>query len=92
MSQEATLRNGWMGRARRAARSALATKITSVEYRGQDAPMNEPQSALQETASSIVSTVSSWFRQVWNMELFSSSGNPVQLSQIVVAFAVLVVG
>ncbi len=54
--------------------------------------MNEPQSALQETASSIVSTVSNWFRQVWNMELFSSSGNPVQLSQIVVAFAVLVVG
>jgi len=55
--------------------------------------MNEPQSSvLKESTEQIVSTVASWFRQVWHMELFSSSGNPVQLSQIVVALAVLVVG
>jgi small-conductance mechanosensitive channel len=54
--------------------------------------MNETQTAVEETTAQIVSTVVSWFRQVWNMELFSSSGNPVQLSQIVVALAVLVVG
>jgi small-conductance mechanosensitive channel len=57
--------------------------------------MNETNAfseTLEEGTGQIVSTVLNWFRQVWNMELFSSSGSPVTLSQIVVAFAVLVVG
>lgn len=54
--------------------------------------MNEEQSALQESTGEVVSTVVRWFTDVWNMELFSSSGSPVQLSQIVVALIVLVVG
>lgn len=38
------------------------------------------------------STVAHWFAEVWNMELFSSSGSPVRLSQLVVALTVLVIG
>lgn len=54
--------------------------------------MDEAQSALQESTEELVTTVIRWFTEVWNMELFSSSGSPVRLSQIVVALAVLVVG
>lgn len=54
--------------------------------------MNEEQSAVQESTREIVSTVVRWFTEMWNMELFSSSGSPVRLSQIVVALLVLVVG
>lgn len=54
--------------------------------------MEDEQSAIQEGAHEIVSTVVRWFTDAWNMELFSSSGSPVRLSQIAVALAVLVVG
>jgi small-conductance mechanosensitive channel len=54
--------------------------------------MKEDLSVLMQRAEEILSAVGNWFSQVWNMELFSSSGSPVRLSQIVVALAVLVVG
>jgi len=54
--------------------------------------MNENPSTVHESAQQIVSAVINWFSQVWNMELFSSSGSPVRLSQVVVALGVLVVG
>ena len=54
--------------------------------------MNETEAAIQEGTKAFLSTVIDWFVQVWNMELFSSSGSPVRLSQIVVALAFLVVG
>jgi small-conductance mechanosensitive channel len=54
--------------------------------------VNETDSAIQEGMKEFLSTVLSWFSQVWNMELFSSSGSPVRLSQIVIALAVLIAG
>lgn len=54
--------------------------------------MDETASSLQESTQEVLSTVVSWFMDVWNLELFSSSGSPVRLSQIIVALAVLIVG
>jgi small-conductance mechanosensitive channel len=54
--------------------------------------MNEDPLTLQEGVEGLAAAVTRWFSEVWNMELFSSSGSPVRLSQIVVAFAVLVIG
>jgi len=54
--------------------------------------VNETESAIKEGTEHVVATVVNWFSQVWNMELFSSSGSPVRLSQIVVALSFLVVG
>lgn len=54
--------------------------------------MEENQSQLQESIREILSAVVRWFTDVWNMQLFSSSGSPVTLSQIVVALTVMVAG
>ena len=54
--------------------------------------MNEDESIIQEHAGEAWDTVSRWFIEVWNMELFSSSGSPVRLSQIIVALTVLIIG
>ena len=54
--------------------------------------MNETSADWLESVQRFLYVVADWFRQVWEMELFSSSGSPVRLSQIVVALAVLVAG
>jgi len=66
--------------------------VTHPRINRNTSAVDETQNMFQESTQQIIDTVINWFNQVWNMELFSSSGNPVRLSQIVVAFAVLVVG
>lgn len=54
--------------------------------------MNEDESIIEEHAGELWDTVTRWFTEVWTMELFSSSGSPVRLSQIIVALTVLIIG